>query len=211
MGMRLRHMQSVEVRILFRLFYPYEYAESVFSIDYQKLYDLGFRGLLFDIDNTLVPHGEDSTPQVDELMKRITDTGFRILMLSNNSEERILRFLKNIDSQYIEEAGKPDPAAYDKAVRMLGLKKEQVLCIGDQVFTDILGANRCGMKNILVKYIGFYEPGRKGKRRAAESMILRFWKLSRKFDRKGLHRIGRIELTSSGQADQTVPAAGKEK
>ena len=176
------------------MFFPYEYAESVFTIDYQKLYDLGYRGLLFDIDNTLVPHGADSTPEVDALMAGIHAVGFRTLMLSNNSEERIQRFLKNIDSLYINEAGKPNPEAYLRAVKMLGLKKEQVLCIGDQVFTDVFGANRCGMANILVKYIGFYEPGRKGKRRAAESMILRLWKLARRFDRKGAHRIGSIEL-----------------
>jgi len=47
---------------MFRLFYPYEYVESVFTIDYNKLYSLGYRGIIFDIDNTLVHHGEDSTP-----------------------------------------------------------------------------------------------------------------------------------------------------
>lgn len=51
--------------------YPYEYVESVFTIDYKKLYQNGYRGLLFDIDNTLVPHGENSTPEVDELFKNI--------------------------------------------------------------------------------------------------------------------------------------------
>ena len=50
-------------------FYPYEYADSVFFIDYNKLYNKGFRGIIFDIDNTLVHHGDDSTHEVDELFK----------------------------------------------------------------------------------------------------------------------------------------------
>ena len=55
---------------MFKLFYPHEYVESVFSIDYEKLYQKGYRGIVFDIDNTLVPHGADSTPEVDRVLYR---------------------------------------------------------------------------------------------------------------------------------------------
>ena len=51
--------------------YPYEYVESVFTINYKKLYKMGYRGIIFDIDNTLVPHGADSTKEIDELFKKI--------------------------------------------------------------------------------------------------------------------------------------------
>ena len=147
-------------------------AGDVFSIDYQKLYDLGYRGLLFDIDNTLVHHNDDSTPEVDALFQKIHEIGFKVLMLSNNSEERILRFLKNIDAMYICEADKPNPAAYEEACRMLGLEKEQVIMIGDQLFTDIRGANRCGISSILVHFIRV--PGEKwlGWHRYAEFALL---------------------------------------
>ena len=77
---------------MFKLFYPYEYVESVFSIDYNKLYDMGYRGLIFDIDNTLVHHGDDSTPEIDNLFKVIQNIGFKTLLLSNNNEERIKKF-----------------------------------------------------------------------------------------------------------------------
>ena len=56
---------------MLRDYYPYEYVESVFAIDYNKLYGLGFRGIIFDIDNTLVPHGDNSTPEVDALFEEI--------------------------------------------------------------------------------------------------------------------------------------------
>ena len=82
-------------------FYPHEYAESVFSIDYGRLYGLGYRGLIFDIDNTLVHHGDDATPEVEALFAKIQGMGFTTLLLSNNDEKRIQRFIKNIDTLYI--------------------------------------------------------------------------------------------------------------
>lgn len=161
---------------MFRLFYPHGYVESVFSIDYEALYQMGYRGILFDIDNTLVPHGKDSTEEVDDLFRRIHATGFKTLLLSNNSETRILRFLRNIDSLYIPEAGKPHPEGYRQAVRLLKLKKEEVLMIGDQIFTDILGANRSGIKSILVQYIGTGTETKIGIRRTLEKGILYIYK-----------------------------------
>ena len=150
---------------MFQSFYPFEYVDSVFSIDYRKLYQKGYRGLIFDIDNTLVPHGEDSTAQVDALFVHIHEAGLKTLLLSNNDEERVLRFLKNIDSLYICDADKPNVRGYLQAVQMLGIRKEEALVIGDQVFTDILGANRSGLASILVKYIRRPGETKIGKRR----------------------------------------------
>ena len=89
---------------MLKIFYPYEYVENVFSIDYKKLYDKGYRGIIFDIDNTLVHHGDDSTKEIDDLFQTIQNIGFKTLLLSNNSEKRIKRFIKNIDSLYIHDA-----------------------------------------------------------------------------------------------------------
>ena len=69
---------------MIKKYYPYEYAESVFMIDYQKLYQKGFRGIIFDIDNTLVHHGDDSTPEIDDLFRKIQGLGLKTLLLSNN-------------------------------------------------------------------------------------------------------------------------------
>ena len=159
-------------------------ASSVFDIDYKKLYAMGYRGLMFDIDNTLVHHGDDSTPEVDALFKRIHDIGFSVLMLSNNSEERILRFLKNIDALYIADAQKPDPASYEKALDMLGLKRNQVVMIGDQLFTDIRGANRCGIDSICVNFIRLDSERWYGWHRYMEFAILSSQKVYRKAARR---------------------------
>ena len=117
-------------------YYPHEYAQNVFSIDYQKLYKKGFRGIIFDIDNTLVHHGDDSTPEIDDLFRKIQSFGLKTLLLSNNDNERVERFTKNIDTLYICDADKPDPRNYLKAVKMLNIKKEEAVVIGDQIFTE---------------------------------------------------------------------------
>ena len=83
---------------MIKKYYPYEYAESVFMIDYQKLYQKGFRGIIFDIDNTLVHHGDDSTPEIDDLFRKIQGLGLKTLLLSNNDRGRVERFIKNIDT-----------------------------------------------------------------------------------------------------------------
>lgn len=159
------------------LFYPNAYVESIYSIDYSKLYNLGFRGIIFDIDNTLVPHGKDSNKNVDQFFNMLHDIGFKTLLLSNNSISRIERFNANIGTQYIADANKPNRNGFIKAVEMLNLNNQNTIVIGDQIFTDIMGANKAGLQNILVKYIGYYNNEWKGFRRIAENLILQAYKL----------------------------------
>lgn len=166
---------------MFERFYPYGYSLSVFEIDYKKLFEKGFRGLIFDIDNTLVHHGSDSTPEVDALFRDLKKIGFRTLLLSNNDEERVSRFMKNIDAPYICNADKPKPEAYLKAVEMLGLKKEEVIYIGDQMFVDTVGANGCGIPNILVHFIRLPNEKRIGKKRYLEMLVLAFYRRNKKY------------------------------
>lgn len=165
---------------MFKELYPYEYVDSVFSINFEELYKKGYRGIIFDIDNTLVPHGEDSTKEIDEFFKNIQNMGFRTLLLSNNGEQRIKRFLKNIDSPYISNAQKPKKTNYLKALEIMNLEKSKVVFIGDQIFTDILGANRSGIPNILVKFIHKENETNFGKRRALEKLILKFYVRNKK-------------------------------
>ncbi len=174
---------------MFKKFYPYEYVESVFSIDYDKLYHKGYRGIMFDIDNTLVPHGDDSTEDVENLFRTLQSLGFKTLLLTNNDEERVQRFLKNIDSLYICDAQKPATENYLKAVTMLNMKKEEIVFIGDQIFTDIYGANRSGIDNILVRFIGYNVETKIGIRRNLEKIVLKLYALNKSCQ----NRIGDIQ------------------
>ena len=166
---------------MIRELFPCDTAKDVFSIDYRRLYEMGYRGLLFDIDNTLVHHGDDSTPEVDELFRKIHQIGFKTLLLSNNDEERVQRFNKNIHTDYICDADKPSPESYREACRRMNIALSEAVMIGDQLFTDVRGASRCGMDSILVHYIGV--PGELwlGWHRYAEYLLLFVFHLCRPF------------------------------
>lgn len=176
---------------MLKKYYPCEYVESVFVIDYCKLLSLGYKGIIFDIDNTLVPHGKDSTPEVDELFRNIHKLGLKTVLLSNNDDRRIERFIQNIDTPYISEANKPDTKGFLEAVKMLGINKSEAVVIGDTTFTDIVGANLSGIDNILVKFIRQKSERWIGFKRILEKFILLSYKL--RIGKR--HEIGDILIT----------------
>ena len=138
---------------LFRKFYPDLRKNSIYEIDFNGLYKKGIRGLIFDIDNTLVPHGADADERIEKLFGELKKMGFKTFLLSNNKLERVKRFNTNIRSLYIYRAGKPNTINYIKAMRMMGTKKETTVFIGDQLFTDIWGAKKAGITSILLNPI----------------------------------------------------------
>ena len=91
-------------------FYPDYEADSAYGIDYRTLYEQGYRGIIFDIDNTLVPHGAPATPQATEFFGRLRELGFQTLLLSNNKEPRVKSFADAVGASYIYKAGKPGGA-----------------------------------------------------------------------------------------------------
>lgn len=164
--------------------FPDAYAPDVFSINYQKLHDKGYRAILFDIDNTLVHHNKDATPEVEMLFTKIHAIGLKTVLVSNNNAQRVERFLTRIDSQYVCDAGKPDITGYQKALSLLGVSAQEAVFIGDQMFIDIVGANRAGIDNIMVHYIVVNQKERIGIRRHVENLILFFFHL-----RKSVHKL----------------------
>ena len=138
----------------FKRLYPSEYYESAYIIDYEALYAEGYRGIIYDIDNTLVPHGYPADERALELMERLKNIGYKITFLSNNKEPRVVMFNEKIGAGYICKAGKPSAAGYIKAASDMGCNTDTTLFVGDQIFTDIWGANRAGIKSFLVVPIG---------------------------------------------------------
>ncbi|MBQ3101351.1 MAG: YqeG family HAD IIIA-type phosphatase [Clostridia bacterium] len=164
---------------MLRKFYPDAYASDVFSIDYQKLYDMGYKALLFDIDNTLVPHNRDITAEVEELFKNLYAIGFKTVLVSNNSQARVEGFSKNIECPYVYEAGKPNITAYIKALNLLEISTKESVFIGDQMFIDIYGANKAGLKSIMVHFIVVNDKEKIGVRRHLENFILFFYRMKK--------------------------------
>jgi len=139
--------------LLIKQFYPREWVESVYRVPWDSWYEKGIRGVIFDIDNTLVPHGAPADQRVIALMGRLHNLGLKTCLLSNNKEPRVASFAGQVNSPYIFRAGKPAVKNYLKAMKMMGTGRETTLFVGDQLFTDVYGANRAGIYGILVKPI----------------------------------------------------------
>lgn len=169
---------------MFSRFYPAEMAESSYDIDYEGLYKKGYRGLIYDIDNTLVEHGNDANEEVIKLFRRLNKIGFRICLLSNNKAPRVRRFyrgvsIKGVRLHYIFNAHKPSRKNYRRAMLVMGTTKKNTLFIGDQLFTDVYGANRTGIRSFLVKPINKREEIQIVLKRPLEKIVLFFFRKNR--------------------------------
>lgn len=133
---------------------PSVYMNSTYEIDFKKLYEQGFRGVLFDIDNTLVGHNAPQNERSMALLADLKNMGYKCGIVSNNGYERVSSFADPADLFYVYKAGKPWKTGYLKVIENMELKPEEVFFVGDQIFTDIWGANRAGIYNILVKPLG---------------------------------------------------------
>lgn len=134
-------------------FYPDRMENSTYRIDFEKLYRKGYRGVIFDIDNTLVPHGAPATREAVRFFNRLRKIGFQTCLLSNNRKSRVAPFAEAVGSAYIENAHKPSVRNYRKACEVMGISEEKAVFVGDQLFTDVYGAKRAGIYQILVKPI----------------------------------------------------------
>lgn len=158
------------------ILYPDEYLSSAYRIDYGKLYEEGYRGLIFDIDNTLVRHGAPADERAIGLFARLRELGFDYVLLSNNKEPRVKMFSEKINARYIFKAGKPGPKSYRRAMELMHTDCGNTIFIGDQIFTDIMGANLAGIRSVLVEPINPKEEIQIVLKRYFEKAVLFFYK-----------------------------------
>ena len=161
------------------IFIPDVYQKSIYDINYKKLKKSGIKCILFDLDNTLVPFTmKEPTKQVKDLFAKLS-SDFKIIIMSNSGKNRLRPFkqILNVDVAY--SSRKPLKAKYKKILEIYNYKPEQIAAIGDQLMTDVFGANRMGMTSIFVNRIGPVEP--------ITTKFNPIWerKLIKKFNKKG--------------------------
>lgn len=161
---------------MFEMFFPDQYVASTYVIPFKKLYEEGYRGLIFDIDNTLVPHGAAADQRAIKLFTELKEIGFEACLLSNNKEARVKMFNDDVQVNYIFDAHKPSVKNYQKAMEIMGTDLSNTIFVGDQLFTDIWGAKRTGIRNILVKPIHPKEEIQIVFKRKLEKIVLYFYK-----------------------------------
>jgi HAD superfamily phosphatase (TIGR01668 family) len=136
------------------MFGPDRYVSRLAGMSVDALYDQGFRGLIVDLDNTLMGFRQ-SELEADHLawVKRARDRGFTIVMVSNNFTERVHGIARQLEVACIANALKPLPFGVLRAVKMLGMPRRQIAVVGDQLFTDVLAGKLCGLYTILTEPI----------------------------------------------------------
>ena len=164
------------------LFYPSELISSTYRIDFERLYAEGWRGIIFDIDNTLVPHGAPADERAIRLFRRLKKIGFECCLVSNNKKPRVEMFNKEIQVHMVWLAHKPLSAGYRKAIKEMGTQEHNTLVIGDQIFTDLWGGSFLGLKTILVLPINPKEEIQIVLKRRIERIVLFFYERKKKRD-----------------------------
>jgi len=139
---------------MLEILYPDMTVGRVQDIDLDLLKQKGLKGLILDIDNTLVPpHVKEADEEAVRWIERVKEAGFKVCIVSNATKKRVIRFNENLKLYAIHRALKPGTRSFKKAMRLMELEPDETAVVGDQIFTDVYGGNRAGAFTILVKPI----------------------------------------------------------
>lgn len=133
------------------VFKPTFALRSVLEITPVSLKVHGIKALILDLDNTLTTH--DNPVPADGVLEWIANMkkhGIKLLIVSNNRPERVVPFARALKLRFVPNGAKPLPIGFSRAIKKLGLEKSEICAVGDQIFTDILGANLAGIRSIFV-------------------------------------------------------------
>ncbi|MEF3328444.1 YqeG family HAD IIIA-type phosphatase [Oceanobacillus oncorhynchi] len=136
---------------MFSKFLPDEQIDQIFDLKPEKLKEKGIKGIITDLDNTLVAWDvKDATPDVITWFKTMEENDIKVTIISNNNQERVTVFSEPLGTPFVFSARKPLSRAFKTVAKQMDLKKEEILVVGDQVMTDVLGGNMAGFYTVLV-------------------------------------------------------------
>lgn len=162
---------------MLKLFLPSEHVQSIFDIDPEKLKAKGIKGVITDLDNTLVEWDRPTaTPELIIWFESLRAQGILVTIVSNNNEKRVRSFSDPLKIPFIHQARKPMAKAFHKARKAMGLNLEETVVVGDQLLTDVLGGNRGGFHTILVVPVAQTDEFRTKINRYFERKIMAFFK-----------------------------------
>ena len=162
-----------EVSALIKQFLPDRHVKSILDINPEDLKQHQLKGIITDLDNTLVAWYEPSaTPNLIKWFKSMEEAGILVTVVSNNSENRVRSFCEPLNIPFISRARKPLTRAFQRAIREMGLAKKDVVVVGDQIMTDVWGAKRLGVHTILVVPVALTDGLMTKVNRRIERMIL---------------------------------------
>jgi len=137
---------------MLKWFKPTWMVRSIFSITPEQLRKHNIKAVLTDLDNTLIAwNNPKATEKSIQWIEMMNEAGIPVMILSNNSAERVQGIADFLELDYVPRSLKPSRRAFRRAQEKLQLPKENLLMVGDQIITDVLGSNRFGVRNVLVK------------------------------------------------------------
>ena len=158
------------------MYKPDAVYDSVQSIDFDYLKSQGIKGILLDIDNTLIDMYKVMPEGIYEWVQEAKNLGYKVAILSNtNKQEKLGPISEKLKVEYVSFAKKPSKSGYYRAAELLNLSVNELVMVGDQVLTDVWGANRVGMHSIYVKPINKKEYWYTAWKRPIEAMILKYY------------------------------------
>lgn len=159
------------------IFKPKEILNIYSDFDIESHLKDGFKAILLDVDNTIaIPNTGTCDEKAEAFINKLKDAGYKVIIFSNNNEERVKMFIRDLDVDYCHFALKPLPFSYLKVAKKLNIKPESIIVMGDQLLTDILGANLSGCYGIYCKQLQEKDSLLTSINRRIENIIWRFIK-----------------------------------
>ncbi|BAC13945.1 hypothetical conserved protein [Oceanobacillus iheyensis HTE831] len=132
-------------------FLPNEHVKSIFDLQPSTLKKRGIKGIITDLDNTLVAWDvKDATPEVVRWFQEMRENDIKVTIISNNNQERVQVFSEPLETPFVYSARKPLSKAFKTVAKEMELSKEEIVVVGDQLLTDVLGGNFAGFYTVLV-------------------------------------------------------------
>ena len=162
------------------ILYPNDFFNNVREIKIEYLNKHNIKALILDVDNTLINYYKEMEKGTKEWCQDLKNKGIKMYILSNsNKRDKVEKIAKDLQVPFRYFAKKPLKSGFKKAQKELGLKSEEIAVIGDQLLTDIIGANRCRMYSILVNPIKEKDIWITRLKRPIEKMIMKNCKKGR--------------------------------
>ena len=163
---------------MFEILHPDKYYSNILDIDGGELKSRGVKGIILDLDNTLVPRREKKvSSEILAWIEAMKTKGLRVVIVSNNWTKRVTDVAQKIDLPLVAPAGKPGRRAFKRGMKILGTTAQETAVIGDQLFTDICGGKRMKLFTILVNPVGNDEMFHTRILRRLEKLILNHMKI----------------------------------
>lgn len=136
------------------IFYPNDYFNNVTEIKYDYLKEKNIQALILDVDNTLIDYDRNLSSEIIEWVENLKKNNIKMFILSNsNKKDKVKEVADKLDLEYIYFGMKPLKKGFKKAKEKLNISNNNIAVVGDQIFTDVIGANRMKMYSILVEPI----------------------------------------------------------